>query len=53
MSYQVTKSDAEWREELSPEEYAVLRKAGTERAFTGEYLLHQLDRADAGAGRPA
>ena len=37
MGYQVEKSDAEWREELSPEEYAVLRQAGTERAFTGEY----------------
>ena len=33
----VTKSDAEWREQLSPDEYAVLRQAGTERAFTGEY----------------
>jgi peptide-methionine (R)-S-oxide reductase len=37
MAYQVEKTDAEWREELSPEEYSVLRKAGTERAFTGEY----------------
>jgi peptide-methionine (R)-S-oxide reductase len=37
MAYQVDKTDAEWRAELSPEEYAVLRKAGTERAFTGEY----------------
>ena len=37
MGYQVEKSDAEWREQLSRDEYAVLRKAGTERPFTGEY----------------
>ena len=37
MGYQVQKTDEEWREQLSRDEYAVLRKAGTERAFTGEY----------------
>ena len=38
MSTQVQKTEQEWREELSPMEYEVLRQKGTERAFTGEYF---------------
>lgn len=37
MTNRVEKSDEQWRRELSPEQYAVLRQKGTERAFTGEY----------------
>jgi peptide-methionine (R)-S-oxide reductase len=37
MAYDVEKTDEQWRAELSPQEYAVLRQAGTEPAFRGEY----------------
>lgn len=39
----VDKTDAQWREELTPEQYQVLRKAGTERAFTGKYVDNHAD----------
>ena len=37
MTTKITKSDPDWRSELTPEQYHVLREKGTERAFTGEY----------------
>ncbi len=35
--HQIVKSEAEWKQELAPDEFAVTREAGTERAFTGRY----------------
>jgi peptide-methionine (R)-S-oxide reductase len=38
MTTEITKSDAEWRERLTPEQYQVLRRKGTEPPFTGKYV---------------
>ena len=43
MAPEVTKTDDEWRAELSPEQYEVLRRKGTERAFTGKYVNNHDD----------
>ncbi|HCX67774.1 MAG TPA: peptide-methionine (R)-S-oxide reductase, partial [Rhodobiaceae bacterium] len=37
-SDKTAENDAEWREKLTPEQYAITREAGTERAFTGPWL---------------
>lgn len=37
MSFKIEKTDAEWRQMLTPEQYKITRKKGTERAFTGRY----------------
>ena len=39
----IEKSEAEWRQQLTPEQYHVAREHGTERAFTGEYWNHDAD----------
>jgi peptide-methionine (R)-S-oxide reductase len=46
---EVQKSDAEWRAELAPQQYDVLRRRGTEPPFTGEYVYNK----DSGAYRCA
>lgn len=40
MVEKVVKTEAQWREELTPTSFEVARKKGTERAFTGEYWDH-------------
>ena len=43
MADDTTQRDAEWRERLSPEQYAVTRQGATERAFTGQFWDHHAD----------
>ena len=41
MENKVIKTDTEWKEVLSEEQYYILREAGTEAPFTGEFYLHK------------
>jgi peptide-methionine (R)-S-oxide reductase len=41
MTFKVNKSNKEWKQQLTPEQFQVTRKGGTERAFTGEYWNHK------------
>ena len=43
MAEKVIKTENEWREQLTPEQYAVLREAATERPFTGRYVDEKSD----------
>ena len=48
--YEIRKTEGEWRTELEPEAYRVLRRKGTERPFTGKYYNHKEDGTYSCAG---
>ena len=54
MAEKVNKTDEEWRRELTPQQYEVMRRKGTERAFTGEYWNNHAEGTYhcAGCGEP-
>lgn len=54
MSNKLIKTEQEWRDALSSQQYSVLRQKGTERPFTGEYVNSKADGtyACAGCGQP-
>ena len=41
MNYKLNKTEEEWKKELSPEEFRILRESGTERSGTGKYNMHE------------
>jgi len=54
MAEKMNLTDAQWRERLTPEQYAVLREGATERAFTGKYETNKAagEYVCAGCGQP-
>jgi len=49
MATDISKTDEQWRQELTPDQYEVLRQKGTEPAFSGEYVT----KFDSGTGWPS